>query len=157
MKSALSDYLILHSSNADMSKATSGVMIFYIDNQYYSNTRGPVCDVKLIVCNASLEVANNDCCIVESDLGLQNAYNSNNDVFNPMYSFKDNVITQVHVPSYRIGARPQKIAIRLRSLDGTPFNLTQNNFSASFIFEFKYENVKDEIDDYVDSSYKTVL
>lgn len=159
MKSALSDYLILQSSKADMTKATSGIMTFYIDNQYYSNTRGSVCDVKMIMCNASIDVAFNDCCIIDCDLALQNAYNNENDVFNPFQIISDSVATSRigEIPNYRTRARPQKISIRLRSIDGTPFDLTQDNFGAFFIFEFTYKDVEKEISNYVGENYKFLL
>lgn len=154
----MDDYLILQYDQSLKQQATEGILTWYVDKAYYSNARGSVCDVEMVLLNASLDIQFNDCCIVETDLILYNAYNTNNNGWNPINVLTDNVGAQRigKLPIYRTTARPYKISVKFRQLDGTPYDLTQGNFGTFIIFKFSYQDPEKAQDEYLNTSYKTL-
>lgn len=155
----MDDYLILHSQNAETGGLADGLLTFYLDHQYYTNARGSICNVEMVMVNASVEVEFNDACLVELDLPLLNAYNNENSQFYTYAILTDNVATQRigSSPIYRTNARPQKITIRLSKIDRTFYDLTAGNFGAVFILRFSYENEEEEVKAYTETLYNTLV
>ncbi len=155
----MDDYLILHSQNAETGDLANGILTFYLDQQYYSNARGAICDVEMVMVNASIEVAFNDACLIETSLPILNAYNNENSQFFTMGILSDNVASQRigSSPIYRTNARPQQITFRFSRLDRTTYDLTAANFASVIILKFSYENEEEEVKAYTETLYNTLV
>jgi len=154
----MDDYLILHSQNAETGDLANGILTFYLDQQYYSNARGPICNVEMVMVNCSIDVAFNDACLVETSLPILNGYNNQNSQFFTMAILTDNVATQRigSSPIYRTNARPQQITLRLSKLNGTQYDLTTGDFGGVFILKFSYEEEEEEVKAYTETLYNTL-
>lgn len=154
----MDDYLILRYDEAIKTSEASGILTWYVDKAYYSNDRGTVCDVEMVMLNASLDVTFNDCCVVETDLAVYNVYNTKNDGWNVINVLTDNVAAQRigKLPVYRTPARPHKISVKFRSLNGTGFDLSTGDFGCFCVLKFSYDDPKKETADYIETSYKTL-
>jgi hypothetical protein len=154
----MDDYLILHSQNAETGGLANGLLTFYLDQQYYSNARGSICDVEMVMVNCSVDVQFNDACLVETSLPIHNGYNNENSQFYTMAILTDNTATQRigSSPIYRTTARPQQITLRLSRLDRTFYDLTAGNFAGVFILKFSYENEEEEVKAYTETLYNTL-
>ena len=155
----MDDYLVLHSNQADASSdLTNGQLTFYLGNEYYTNARGSICDVELVLFNASIDVLFNDACLVQTDLPLVNCYNNENSNFNVLGILSDNVGAQRigSSPVYRTNARPQKITFRLQSLDSSFYDLTDGNFGGVFVLKFSYDDPQENVQEFTQSFYNTL-
>ena len=153
--SILSDYIILKSEDANKSQAGNGILTWYVGTQYYTNSRGPICDFSIPSAYFNVDLNNEQALMIESNLGFQNVKNTSNDSYQIVQLISDSGrqpnLSEHEVLKYRCPSRPNTISLRFSKEDNTQFDVSTNE--GFFVCKFSYSNLEDNVQEFKDQQY----
>ena len=150
------DILVLRSEDGIETRTTNGSVntdeySFNINPNYYSNTRGSVCEVELVDFSVLGNVFFSHYGFVECNLNHYNLTDTQNQEFFFMKSLGVYLAPNTNNISVLTKSQPTSIKVRLK-YSGTA--LTDPNYN--FVFKFNYLNVEEVQRDFNSVSTKTI-